>query len=155
MLGLQLYKERENTVSSLLKLFLVVVTLSAGFFAGDIYQWFKNRSQVKPLSEYCLLTTQACENNDVRIKVDRDISHPLVPSEIVVDWPTAQQDSLLLTLQGYEMEMGTAVFKLNKNSTGQFTGQVILPVCTTDAMTWIGEITDGQHSVSTSIRMEQ
>ena len=107
------------------------------------------------MSEYCLLTTEACESNDVRIKVDRDISQPLVPTEIVVDWPEAQQESLLLTLEGYEMEMGTAVFKLNKSSTGQFTGQVILPVCTTDAMTWVGELTDGQHSVSTSIRMEQ
>ena len=100
----------------MLKLLLVVVTLGAGFFAGDIYQWLKTRSQVKPLSEYCLLTTEACESNDVRIKVDRDISQPLVPTEIVVDWPEAQQESLLLTLEGYEMEMGTAVFKLNKLS---------------------------------------
>ncbi|MCG9595208.1 hypothetical protein L1D15_00585 [Vibrio sp. Isolate25] len=142
-------------MSSLLKLLLVVVTLGAGFFAGDLYQWFQSRSQIKPLSEYCLLTTQACESDNVRIKVDRDISQPLVPTEIVVDWPEAQQESLLLTLEGYEMEMGTAVFKLNKSSTGQFTGQVILPVCTTDAMTWVGKLTDGQHSVSTSIRMEQ
>ncbi|MCG9681532.1 hypothetical protein L1D31_03035 [Vibrio sp. Isolate23] len=142
-------------MSSLLKLLLVVLTLGVGFFAGDLYQWFQSRSQVKPLSEYCLLTTQACESDNVRIKVDRDISQPLVPTEIVVDWPEAQQESLLLTLEGYEMEMGTAVFKLNKSSTGQFTGQVILPVCTTDAMTWVGELTDGQNSVSTSIRMEQ
>lgn len=142
-------------MSSLLKLLLVVLTLGAGFFAGDVYQWFKARSQVKPLSEYCLLTTQACESNNVRIKVDRDISQPLVPTEITVNWPDTQQESLLLTMEGHEMEMGTVVFKLNKNSTGQFTGQVILPVCTTDAMTWVGEITDGQQSVSTSIRMEQ
>lgn len=53
------------------------------------------------------------------------------------------------------MEMGTAVFKLTKNPNGAFTGDVILPVCTTEEMTWVGEVSDGQQSIKTSLRMER
>ncbi|RSD32462.1 hypothetical protein [Vibrio pectenicida] len=142
-------------MSSILKLVVVACVMSAGFFASDIYQWFKMRAQVKPLSEYCLLTTQACELGKIGIKVDRDISQPLVPTKITVDWPNAKQQSLFMTLQGYEMEMGTLMFKLNKSGASQYSGLITLPVCTTNTMTWVGQITDGQQSVSASIRMEQ
>ena len=142
-------------MSSILKLFLVVCTLGVGFFASDLYRWVSTRSQVKPLSEYCPLTTQACELGNIRVEADRDISQPLVPTKLIIDWPSTEVQSLLVVLQGYEMEMGTLMFKLNKSGAHQYSGSVTLPVCTSSTMTWVGEITDGQQSISTSIRMEQ
>lgn len=141
---------------SILKPLAIVCALGAGFFASDVYQWFNIRAHVKPLSEYCLVTTQACEVGNIRVEADRDISQPLVPTKITVDWPNStKQQSLLITLQGYEMEMGTLMFTLNKSGATQYSGLITLPVCTQNTMTWVGEITDGQDTMSASIRMER
>ena len=89
------------------------------------------------------------------MQADKDTSQPLVPTVVEVDWPESSSEQLLISLQGYEMEMGQVVFKLDKNANGTFSGQVILPVCTTEAMTWYGTITDGAETLKTSIRMER
>nr|WP_217702139.1 hypothetical protein [Vibrio ostreicida] len=138
-----------------MKLLILTITIGIGFFASDLYHWGVGRSKSKSLADYCLLTTQPCQIDQVRITVDRDISQPLIATEVTVEWPDAQGENLTLLLQGYEMEMGTTVFQLNKSDPDLFTGKIILPICTTDAMTWVGFITDGTQNVHTSIRMEQ
>ncbi|NTJ39213.1 hypothetical protein HQK29_16385 [Vibrio vulnificus] len=51
---------------------------------------------------------------------------------------------------------GEVCFKiLKQTSPGLFRGEVILPVCTTDAMTWLGELTDGTTTVYPAIRMQR
>lgn len=137
------------------KLLLVLAALGGGFFAGDLINWYQATQQQVSLDQYCLLTTQSCQQGDVIIQVDKDTSQPLVPTQIEVSWPQSDSDHLLVTLQGYEMEMGTVVFKLDKSQQGVFSGQIILPVCTTDAMTWYGTVSDNSESIKTSIRMER
>jgi len=137
------------------KFLLVAVALVSGFFASDILTWYQQTSQKVSLDDYCLITTSHCQQDEISVLANKDISHPLVPTEVSVNWPNNGSDSLILTLQGYEMEMGTAVFKLSKATDGHYSGQVILPVCTTDAMTWYGTISDGNLSIKTSIRMER
>lgn len=137
------------------KLTLIALALSAGFFANDVIQWLHVTTSKPSLDQYCLVTTASCKNNGSQIHVDRDTSQPLIPTQITVTWPAAQSESLLLTLKGYEMEMGTLVFKLEKNASGDYLGEIVLPVCTADAMTWYGEVSDGSQSLKTSIRMER
>lgn len=137
------------------KLLLILAAIGSGFFASDLINWYQVTQQQVSLDQYCLLTTQSCQQGDVIIQVDKDTSQPLVPTQIEVSWPQSDSDHLLMTLQGYEMDMGTVVFKLDKNPQGNFSGQVILPVCTTDAMTWYGSVSDNSESIKTSIRMER
>jgi len=140
---------------SVAKLLLIVIALSGGFFASDILHWLNAQNAKVSLDEYCLITTQSCTQNNKTVQADKDTSQPLVPTVVEVDWPESSSEQLLISLQGYEMEMGQVVFKLDKNANGTFSGQVILPVCTTEAMTWYGTITDGAETLKTSIRMER
>lgn len=137
------------------KLLLIIAALGGGFFASDLISWFQSTKQSISLDQYCLLTTNSCQHNEVAIYVDKDTSQPLVPTQIDVTWPQSDSEYLLLSLQGYEMDMGTVVFKLDKTPQGGFSGQIILPVCTTDAMTWYGTVSDSKESIKTSIRMER
>lgn len=143
------------TVHNFLKIALIALALGAGFFAGDIYQWHSNNASRLSLDNYCALSTQPCHSGDAVITLDRDTGQPLIPTQISVDWPSATADSLLLTLKGYEMNMGSAVFKLVAQQDGQFTGEIMLPVCTLESMTWYGELTDGKNKLLVSLRMDK
>nr|WP_217906509.1 hypothetical protein [Vibrio sp. JPW-9-11-11] len=134
---------------------LIAIALGAGFFANDVIDWVQTANSKPSLDQYCLATTEGCQTGTTLIRVDRDTSQPLVPTQMAVTWPDAQSESLLLTLEGYEMDMGRVVFKLEQHTPGLYLGQVILPVCTSDAMTWYGEVSDGSQSVKTLIRMER
>ncbi|UUM31893.1 hypothetical protein [Vibrio japonicus] len=142
-------------MSSPVKLLAIALALTVGFFAGDLYETFQNRSKSTSLSDYCLLSTKACLQDDIKVTVDRDISQPLIPTQVTVEWPQSEANELFLKLEGHEMEMGVVIFKLQKNAQGSFSGEVILPVCTTDSMTWVGELSDGQQLMKTSLRMER
>lgn len=84
-----------------------------------------------------------------------DTAQPLVASEIRVEWPSASAEQLTLTLSGLEMDMGMPKFVLTQTAPGHYRGDVILPVCTTEAMTWLGELTDGTTTVYPAIRMQR
>lgn len=137
------------------KFTLIAVALGAGFFANEVIQWFQTANSKPSLDQYCLVTTAGCQIDGAKVQVDRDTSQPLVPTQMTVTWPAAQSESLLLTLKGHEMEMGTLVFKLERSASGDYLGEIVLPVCTSDAMTWYGEVSDGSQSLKTSIRMER
>ncbi|KJY84691.1 hypothetical protein TW81_02935 [Vibrio galatheae] len=137
------------------KFVLIASALVSGFYAGDIIKWFQSTQQTASLDDYCLVTTNKCQQGDISVQANKDVSHPLVPTVLSVNWTNTSSESLIMTLQGYEMEMGTVVFKLEKSASGLFSGQIILPVCTTTSMTWFGSISDGNQSIKTSIRMEQ
>ena len=138
-----------------IKLILIVLALSGGFFASDIIKWFQSPQANITLDSYCLVTTAGCQQDGIRVTADRDTTQPLAPTQLTVDWPNSSSETLFLTLQGYEMNMGKSVFKLDKNPQGHFAGQVVLPVCTSDAMTWYGTISDQARSINISIRMER
>ena len=142
-------------MSSPVKLLLIALALTAGFFADDLYERFQDQLNRTSLSDYCLLSTTACIQDDIKVTIDRDVSQPLIPTQISVEWPKTEANELFLKMEGHEMEMGTVIFKLQKNKQGLFIGEVVLPVCTTDAMTWVGELSDGQQTMKTSLRMER
>ncbi|RTZ18146.1 hypothetical protein EJ063_04990 [Vibrio aquaticus] len=139
---------------SIAKLLLIVLTVAVGFFAGDLLKLLQGQTPVS-LDDYCLVSTEPCTQQSVTVKANKSTSQPLVPTLVQVDWPDARSDKLVVSMQGYEMDMGNVLFTLERTATGQFSGQIILPVCTTDAMTWYGTISDGDTSINTSIRMER
>ncbi|GMM79533.1 hypothetical protein MTsN2n20_12180 [Vibrio alginolyticus] len=53
------------------------------------------------------------------------------------------------------MEMGEPKFLLKQIAPGQYQGDIILPVCTEDAMTWVGELSDGENIVYPAIKMQR
>jgi hypothetical protein len=139
----------------LIRILLLSVALLGGFFATDIVHWITQQSQAVSLDDYCLLSTNECRMDGNVTVVNKDTSQPLIATEIDVNWTSSDAESLIVTLQGYEMEMGVVKFSLTKTESGHFSGQMILPVCTMDAMTWYGTITDGSTSMNTAIRMER
>jgi hypothetical protein len=87
------------------------------------------------------------------MSLDRETAQPLVPTKIKVIWEGATSDTLMLSLTGLEMEMGSARFQLKNLTNNIYEGDVILPVCTMGKMTWLGELTDGVKTVNLAIRM--
>ncbi len=87
--------------------------------------------------------------------LDVDSVQPMIPAELTVYWPNTQAEQLVLSLTGQEMEMGEPKFVLKKRSLGQYKGEVLLPVCTQESMTWVGELSDGQHTIYPAIKMQR
>lgn len=136
---------------------LLIVAGLAGFY---LPKWLSSSSPFAQLpaapSQYCALSTKSCQQQGITITLDTDIAQPLKESQIQVNWPHNNSDSLILTLRGLEMDLGIVKFPLSKQQNGLYEGSVILPICTDAQMTWIGTITDQDgHHVYTSIRMEK
>lgn len=122
-------------------------------FASDLVAWFQ--SPQPDLNDYCQLSQQSCEQAGVTMTLAQDKAHPLVANRLTVHWPNTDAQNLILTLEGLEMNMGSAKFSLSSNGDGLYSADIILPVCTSDAMTWIGELSDGKQTVYPAIRMER
>ncbi|MCG7498341.1 hypothetical protein MHO82_15845 [Vibrio sp. Of7-15] len=138
--------------SKLIPVILTVSALGAGFFAPELIAQFSASEK----HNYCELGAQACEQKNTIITLSDDIVQPLKPSTITVKWPEENMSQpLLLELQGQEMEMGTYKLPLTLNDKGLYTGEVMLPICTEDSMTWQGSISSKTNQAYISIRMEQ
>lgn len=118
-----------------------------------------------PLEETCQLSQQACEQQAAIIQLSTDFVHPLEAATITVDWPDLPQGTtqLLVSLEGNEMMMGVYKLLLTKQASGQYSGELMLPFCTTNAMTWQGSIkalsstnsNDSIQPLNISLRMTQ
>lgn len=140
---------------SVVKIIAIGLMLGAGFFISDITNWLSASNRTIDLDEYCILSTQGCQKGEIKLALDRDVAQPLMPAKISVEWPDSQKDFLELQLEGLEMDMGQAKFLLTPTGNNTFSGEILLPVCTTDAMTWIGHISDGATTINTAVRMER
>lgn len=142
---------------SALKVAALGIALVAGFYGPQAIKQFEpameRASAEVNLDDYCMLSTTSCEQNTVAMTLDRETAQPLAPTKIKVVWEGAASETLMLSLTGLEMEMGSARFQLKNIGNNTYEGDVILPVCTLDKMTWIGELTDGVDTVNPAIRM--
>ncbi|CAK2020550.1 conserved hypothetical protein [Vibrio crassostreae] len=140
-----------------LKVAALGIALVAGFYGPQAIQHFKSAMVHAPadvhLDDYCMLSTESCEQNTVAMTLEHETAQPLVPTKIKVVWEGAASETLMLSLTGFEMEMGSARFQLKNIGNNTYEGDVILPVCTMDKMTWLGELTDGVETVNPAIRM--
>ncbi|WP_299692983.1 hypothetical protein [uncultured Vibrio sp.] len=147
-----------------IKVAAVGIALVAGFYGPQVIQQFEptighfksameqNSADVN-LDNYCMLSTTSCEQKTVMMTLERETVQPLIPTKIKVVWQGSKSDTLMLSLSGLEMDMGSARFQLKNIGNNTYEGDVILPVCTMDKMTWLGELTDGVETVNPAIRM--
>ncbi len=139
------------------KISLLGLAIGAGFLAPDIIERVRSHSLHTSssinLNDYCQLSTKTCSQSDIQMTLEHDTAQPLMPSELTVEWPQNNAESLMLSLQGLEMEMGVVKVKLNRTEGGTYIGDVLLPVCTMEEMTWVGDISDGNQSIKTALRM--
>ncbi|MCS0138364.1 hypothetical protein NDJ13_08090 [Vibrio alginolyticus] len=139
----------------LLQIAAVSAALVAGFYAPTLIKSFSSFTQSKSIDEYCFLSTTSCVQENVTMTLNSETAQPLVPTTLNVEWHTSDAKQLILSLSGREMEMGEPKFLLKQIAPGQYQGDIILPVCTEDAMTWVGELSDGESTVYPAIKMQR
>ncbi|HGY9593942.1 TPA: hypothetical protein ACOJPH_001594 [Vibrio campbellii] len=133
----------------------IAVALVAGFCAPTLFKNFSSAPEPKSLDEYCFLSTEPCIQHDVAMTLSVDTAQPLIPAQLEVEWQDSEADQLVLSLVGREMEMGEPKFMLKKVAPGKFVGDVTLPVCTQDSMTWVGELSDGKDTIYPALKMQR
>ncbi|MGL4380199.1 MAG: hypothetical protein ACRCTB_03790 [Vibrio sp.] len=130
---------------------VLLLALSAGFFADDLGAWLFPAQ--RDMNHYCLLSQQSCEQAGVSMRLEPVISASATTHRLTVNWPNANADHLILTLQGLEMNMGSAKFSLSPIGTDSYSSEIILPACSSGAMTWLGELSNGQQTVYPAIKV--
>ncbi|MFA0568065.1 hypothetical protein [Vibrio gallaecicus] len=142
---------------SAFKVVAVITALAAGFYGpqaiNKVQESLGSDMENVDLADYCMLSTDSCVQDSISMSLDKNTAQPLIPSTIRVIWPNAKQDTLLLSLKGLEMEMGIALYQLKSIGGDEYEGEIILPVCTLEKMTWVGELTDGTTTIHPAIRM--
>ncbi|WP_394244989.1 hypothetical protein [Vibrio astriarenae] len=136
-----------------ISLIVIALTMMAGFFTMPAIKAYQ-QSKLSISPPTCFATTSPCSIDDTTVTLSVDSVTPLTPATLTVNWPT-QAETLSVRLQGHEMEMGEIRLVLQSRGDNTFTGEVILPVCTLEKMTWYGEVSDGSHRVYAGIRMQR
>jgi len=120
---------------------LLAATLGwVGFqLMGLIYE---HNDNTQTLTDYCQLSTRVCKQHEASITLSEDVIHPMQSTNIHVSWPVIPEktNTLILSLEGREMMMGVYQLKLSRTSNGHFSGDLMLPFCTSKEMTWLGSI---------------
>ncbi|KYN91220.1 hypothetical protein ATY35_01145 [Vibrio cidicii] len=143
-------------MNNFLKFVALMLALAGGYFAQDVASYFstEHRRSVD-LADYCLLSTEPCQQQQASMTLSVDTLQPLAAATLTVDWPQSSAKQLVLSLTGVEMEMGNPKYILQQVSPGHYVGELVLPVCTSDSMTWAGELSDGQHTLYPAMRMQR
>lgn len=144
-------------MKSVFKGLAVVLALALGFFASDIYDALQPSNDTTDIG-YCELSTQLCESNGVSMVLGQDVVQAMQPTTIEVIWPDREEKQLFIELEGKEMSMGVAKFVLERQSKDRFSGTLLLPVCFSNDMTWIGTISANNKDskpVPISVRMQK
>ena len=143
-------------VVSAIKVASVIALFLIGFFFSDLTDFVKSHIAPSiPFEDTCQLSSHVCSKDNVNITLEKDTLTPLEPSSITVNWPNSDADNIILSLQGLDMEMGTPIFQLHKTGNQTYKGEILLPICTQNTMTWVGTISDGSNSVAISLKAIQ
>lgn len=115
------------------------------FFAVGIASYELINRYINPtiaLVSECELSRTPCRVDDATLSLEKDRVAPMVSNRLSVNWNALPKDvnSIMLSLEGHEMMMGTYKLLLTRDTNQAFTGDLLLPVCTSDAMTWFGTI---------------
>ncbi|SIO32602.1 hypothetical protein SAMN05444724_2705 [Salinivibrio sp. ES.052] len=108
---------------------------------------------------YCSLNQRTCQYQGYQATLADPLVHPLHANTLTVIAPQAlNTETLLVKLKGVEMNMGE--YRLALTQTGKLTyqGELMLPVCTEDSMTWAGSITldhEAKKHFPIKVRMER
>ncbi|MDD1792287.1 hypothetical protein L4D06_08875 [Enterovibrio makurazakiensis] len=134
----------------------VIVFLAIGYVFADLFI-FSTSSKTIINEDHCTLGTTACNFQSANAILSTDSVKPLVPSQLDVTFSDSNAAHLLLALEGVEMNMGVYKLKLMRSKNNQFTGNVMLPICMDEEMTWRGTISspDNDTILPVEIRMKR
>ena len=149
---------QKNKWSAINNILLAIVFGLGGYHLMGFISTQNDHPQV--VTDYCQLSTEACRQHGASVVLDSDVIHPMLATQIRVSWPDIPQDTdkLILSLEGREMMMGLYKLELPRAADGQFSGELMLPFCVSNEMTWQGSIKpfsdSGQFTpINVSIRM--
>lgn len=137
----------------ILKIIILCGVVLLGYYAQGWIQSDGSSNSKFDLEKYCFLSTKPCQQDSVVMTLEHDTARPLIESKLTVQWDNASSDTLMLEIEGLEMDMGISKFLLKKQTDGSFLINLMLPVCVQDEMTWLGRLTDGTRTVYPAIRM--
>ncbi|PKF81303.1 hypothetical protein CW749_01285 [Vibrio sp. vnigr-6D03] len=140
-------------LQKLIPVTFIFLALLAGYFTPSLLDAMQSDTQAVDLDDYCMLSTTPCKSGGTTIVMEHDSTQPLEPTRVFVVWPESQAQSLTLEMEGLEMDMGVVKFRLEGQGNGHYEGELMLPVCTIDTMTWYGQLSDGQKEVQTALKM--
>jgi len=133
------------------KLLLLIATLLLGLAMAAGLNYYQNISTSSNITwleqrgcdlsqDNCTYKTQPSQKSITVFLSDSSLVKAMSPLIINVVWPNLNVDTLALSLTGSDMYMGEVRFSLKKQASGEYQSQIYLPICTTGAMTWLGEI---------------
>lgn len=135
-----------------------VVVFTAAFFGKDILEQLSQRQNLSAqLGQSCILDKE-CQFSNGSVSLEQPVVRPLEPTAISVKLENvAETPDLFLQVEGIEMNMGTYHLSLERIGDNQYSGTLLLPVCTQDEMTWVGTVSSKDQHIEfpIAIRMEQ
>ncbi|MPS31203.1 hypothetical protein D7026_02360 [Salinivibrio sp. VYel7] len=139
---------------------IAMLTVIAFFLPSWLSGFFSTASSttIAPAA-YCSLNQQTCQYEGYQARLGNPDVHPLHANTLTVTAPQAlNTDTLLVKLKGVEMNMGEYRLVLKQTDKLTYQGQLMLPVCTEDSMTWAGSITldhEAKKHFPIKVRMER
>lgn len=111
------------------------------------------------IKNHCSLNQQTCQYQGYQATLADPLVQPLHANTLTVITPKPlTTDALLIKLKGVEMNMGEYRLALKQTGEQTYQGELMLPVCTEDSMTWVGSITLGNEAKNhfpIKVRMER
>ncbi|WP_439437995.1 hypothetical protein [Salinivibrio costicola] len=111
------------------------------------------------LTDACVLNQQTCQYKGYQASLAEPTVRPMNANRLTVISPEPlARDTLLVKLKGVEMNMGEYRLALKKTDEQTYQGELMLPVCTEDSMTWVGMITldnKAKNHFPIKVRMER
>ncbi len=136
------------------KVVLVGAVFGLGFGLAELAGNSPKQTDVD-VNGLCFLSTDTCASGDIKVTMADDVARAMLPTQVSLEWPNTDAEQILVSLKGVEMDMGEPRFALQRTSGNTFTGELLLPVCTHDTMTWVATLSDGHHSHNFAVNMER
>lgn len=143
------------TIAGIVAVF--ALAFSAPTWLNTLADWIEGGSTAS--LNYCSLNQQTCHYQGYQASLSDPTVHPMHANTLT--FTTSQplnSKTLLVKLKGVEMNMGEYRLVLNQIDETHYRGDLMLPVCTEQTMTWAGTITvpdQGQTQFPIKVTMER
>ncbi|WP_325894580.1 hypothetical protein [Grimontia sp. NTOU-MAR1] len=127
------------------------IIVAFGYFFADQTVFDEPATVTPTLAPTCTLSSTPCLFNNAKVSMASNTAAPLIPTKVSVEVTGATPNYLMIELQGVEMNMGTYKIKLSSVGDNLYQGELMLPICMEDEMTWRGAIKSSDDSISLPI----
>ncbi|WP_235956043.1 hypothetical protein [Grimontia sedimenti] len=129
----------------------LALVVAFGYFFADKTLFDEATPAMPSPALNCTIGTTPCTFDHATVSMASATAAPLIPTEIRVEVSNASVDHLMVELQGVEMNMGIYKLKLSSAGNNLYTGDLMLPICMEDEMTWRGVVKSPDNALSLPI----